>query len=39
MKKLFALAAVTAAGVFAFKKWQETASEKSDWKASTDKVE
>ncbi|WP_318242001.1 DLW-39 family protein [Arthrobacter gallicola] len=39
MKKLFAIAAAAAAGVFAFKKWQETAAEKSAWKASTDKVE
>ncbi|WP_323745650.1 DLW-39 family protein [Arthrobacter gandavensis] len=39
MKKLIALAAATAAGVFAFRKWQETAAEKSVWKASTDKVE
>ncbi|MER2133688.1 MAG: DLW-39 family protein [Arthrobacter sp.] len=39
MKKLFAIAAAAAAGVFAFRKWQDTAAEKSVWKASTDKVE
>ncbi|UPO76620.1 MULTISPECIES: DLW-39 family protein [Arthrobacter] len=39
MKKLFAIAAAAAAGVFVFRKWQETAAEKSVWKASTDKVE
>ncbi|WP_312178919.1 DLW-39 family protein [Arthrobacter sp.] len=39
MKKLLAIAAAAAAGVFVFKKWQETAAEKSAWKASTDKVE
>ncbi|MCC3272019.1 DLW-39 family protein [Arthrobacter zhangbolii] len=39
MKKLLALAAAAAAGIFAFKKWQETAAEKTVWKESTDKVE
>nr|WP_231709849.1 DLW-39 family protein [Arthrobacter zhangbolii] len=36
---MLALAAAAAAGIFAFKKWQETAAEKTVWKESTDKVE
>ncbi|MBP3035684.1 DLW-39 family protein [Arthrobacter sp. zg-ZUI100] len=39
MKKLLAVAAAAVAGILAVKKWQETAAEKSVWKASTDKVE
>ncbi|MGW9404304.1 DLW-39 family protein [Arthrobacter sp. NPDC055585] len=39
MKKLLVIATAAAAGAFAFRKWQETAAEKSVWKASTDKVE
>nr|WP_231704951.1 DLW-39 family protein [Arthrobacter gengyunqii] len=36
---MLALAAAAVAGIFAVKKWQESAEEKSVWKASTDKVE
>ncbi|MFJ7749884.1 DLW-39 family protein [Arthrobacter sp. NPDC097144] len=39
MKKLLAVAAAAVAGIFALKKWQETAAEKSVWKSSTDQVE
>ncbi|WP_219816195.1 DLW-39 family protein [Arthrobacter sp. 08Y14] len=39
MKKLLALAAAAVAGIFAARKWQESAAEKSVWKASTDKVD
>ena len=39
VKKLLAVTAAAAAGVFAFKKWQETAAEKTVWKESTDKVD
>ncbi|MCC3275626.1 MULTISPECIES: DLW-39 family protein [unclassified Arthrobacter] len=38
MKKLLTVMAAAAAGVFAYKKWQETAAEKTVWKESTDKV-
>nr|WP_237686285.1 DLW-39 family protein [Arthrobacter jiangjiafuii] len=36
---MLAVAAAAVAGILAVKKWQETAAEKSVWKASTDKVE
>ncbi|MCQ2000175.1 DLW-39 family protein [Arthrobacter zhaoxinii] len=39
VKKLLAATAAAAAGIFAFKKWQETAAEKTVWKESTDKVD
>ncbi|MCC9144258.1 MULTISPECIES: DLW-39 family protein [unclassified Arthrobacter] len=39
VKKLLAVTAAAAAGIFAFKKWQETAAEKTVWKQSTDKVD
>ncbi|WP_210244034.1 DLW-39 family protein [Arthrobacter yangruifuii] len=39
MKKLLAATAAAAAGIFAYKKWQEAAAEKTVWKDSTDKVD
>ncbi|CEA07208.1 hypothetical protein BN1051_00523 [Arthrobacter saudimassiliensis] len=39
MKKLVALAAAAVAGVFAYRRWQESAAEKAVWKEATDKVE
>ena len=38
MKKLLLMAAA-AAGVFVYKKWQESEAEKSAWSRATDKVE
>ena len=38
MKKLLTVMAAAAAGIFAYKKWQETATEKAVWKDATDKV-
>jgi hypothetical protein len=38
VKKLLLMAAA-AAGVFAYKKWQESEAEKSAWSRATDKVE
>ena len=38
MKKLLLLAAAVA-GVFAYKKWQESEAERSAWSKATDKVD
>ena len=38
MKKLLLLA-VAVAGVFAYRKWQESEAEKSAWRKATDKVD